>query len=111
MPESTYQILDDEDLSQFNRARGLQITYERDPELVYRLPDSELNLYSHDPSLDDLLHPFKPSGSFVIEAFLDGRRKFFSGRDEDFSSLDEQLMEFIENLSSSEYYKQINSPD
>lgn len=107
MQESTYEILN-EDLSKFNPDRGRQITYDRDPELVYRLPDSELNFYTHDTSLGDLLHPFKPSGSFVVEAFLNGRRKFFSGSDEDFSSLDEKLEGLLESLGS-EYYKEIKS--
>ena len=107
---SVFDILEEEDFSQFNRGRGLQITYEREPELVYRLPDSDINLYTHDPTLGDILHPFKPSGTVVIEAFLDGRRRFFSGSKQDFPSLDEKFMDVLEDRNSSEYYKQINEP-
>ncbi|AOV94310.1 hypothetical protein AQV86_00080 [Nanohaloarchaea archaeon SG9] len=109
MQNPAYEILSEEDLSQFNRGRGLQITYDRSPELIYRLPDTDLNFYSHEPSFGDHLHPFRPSGSFLVEAFLDGGRKFFSGRKEDFSGLDRKLEDAVRSLDSPEYYKEIKS--
>lgn len=109
MPDPVHEILDDEDFSRINTGRGRQLTYERRPETTYKLPETEINVYSHEPTMDDLLHPFKPSGTVIIEAFLDGRRKFLSGTMEDFYSLDSELMDRIEGLDSFRGYKQFNS--
>jgi len=110
MPDSVYQILDREGLSQFNRGRGLELTYTEEPELVYKLPGSDVNVYSNDPSFEDDLHPFRPSGSYVIEAFVGGRRKFFSLDEEALDLVDRAFVEAIDDLDSpSEYYKKINS--
>jgi hypothetical protein len=107
MPDPVYEILE-EDLSSLNSGRGRQITYGKDPEVTYQLPESEINIYSHEPTLEDLIHPFRPSGTILIEAFLDGRRKFFSASGDEFESLDRHIMERIEGLDSFRGYKQFN---
>lgn len=109
MADSVYDILEGNSLSTFPTARGREMTYDRDPSLTYRLPDAEINVYRHKASPEDLWHPFRPSGTFIAEAFLDGSKRFFSGNDEQFRSLDEQIMESIDELDSGEYYKQVNS--
>jgi hypothetical protein len=109
MAESVYEILDNENLSKFNTGRGRQIVYSRNPEVTYRLPESEINVYTHEPKMEDLLHPFRPSGDVILEAFVDGKRKFFSGMREDFESVDSELMDRIEGLESFRGYKQFNA--
>lgn len=108
MADSVYDILEGEGLSTFSIGRGREMTYNRDPLLTYRLPDADINIYRHEPSSDDLFHPFRPSGNFIAEAFTAGERRFFSGSEEAFESFDQQVMDRIEDLDSSEYYKELN---
>lgn len=108
MADSVYDILEGEGFSTFSTGRGREMTYTEDPLLTYRLPNADINIYRHEPSVGDLLHPFRPSGTFIAETFLDEGRKFFSGSDEDFESFDEQVMERIDKLDSSQYYKELN---
>ncbi len=95
----------------FNRSRGLKITEERTPEATYHIPEGEFDVYSHEPSIGDLIHPFRPSGNIIIEVSLNfgsyGHEMFLAGDDEQFEELDKDILNRLEEDRSPEYFKKI----
>lgn len=94
-----------------NRDRGLEITEGRSPEASYNLPEGEMNLYSFSPSLRDRVHPFRPSGSVIVETFLQmgdiEREMYLSGTESQFLEMDEEIIEMLEQEDSPDYCKKI----
>lgn len=108
--DAAEDFFDDSYLESFSRGRGLELTSGRDPDARYMLEDGEVNLYTHEPSMDDLLHPFRPSGDFLAEVLLEGRRTFFWGEEEAFGELDSYLMDRIEPSDPGQY-KEVHDPN
>lgn len=94
-----------------NRDRGLELSEDRSPEASYNLPNGEVRLYSHSPSLKDILHPFRPSGTVIAEVVFEMDDLFYemylNGTDEDFETFDENVMQMLEEEQEPEYCKKI----
>ena len=109
MLESAYQILEEGNLTQFNRSRGRQLTYSQEPDVKYIFPETDVQVYSHEPSFKDVVHPFRPSSEYVVQAVHRGHFHYFEASEDDIRSMDRKLTGELEGLDNTEYYKKIRS--
>ncbi|MBC5793468.1 MAG: hypothetical protein H8Z69_05560 [Nanohaloarchaea archaeon] len=93
-----------------NASRGRETVFERNPGARYELPEGEINLYKHEPDLEDLIHPFKPSEEIIIEFRPENMKNdlqlYACGDEEAFQEMDKDLLERLDTLES-DYRKQI----
>lgn len=104
------QMRDEYDFQPFNADLGVTETLEREPETSYVLPEGQANFYTYSPSFTDLIHPFRPSGSIIVEVPVQmgdsEYEMFLSGNDEKFIEFDKDVMERLEEADE-KYYKKI----
>jgi hypothetical protein len=108
LSHSAFDILKGEGLRQFNTKRGHELTNSEDPDIEYRFPDTDIEVYSYDPSFTDLIHAFRPSKDYIVQATHRGFARYFEGSEQQMETLDKKLTEELQGLDSSEYYKTID---
>lgn len=105
---SVFDVLEGEGLEKFNTGRGRKITYSQDPDVEYSFPETDIEIYSHDPSMTDIVHPFKPSSEYLVQAVQRGFFHYFEGSEEDMKRIDRKLTRELDGLDPSKNYKIID---
>lgn len=85
------------------------MTYSQEPDVRYIFPETDVQVYSHEPSFRDLVHRFRPSSEYVVQAVHRGRFHYFEASEDDLRSMDRRLTGELEDLDNTEYYKEIRS--
>ncbi|MFB6144157.1 MAG: hypothetical protein ABEJ98_02490 [Candidatus Nanohaloarchaea archaeon] len=110
MVEEVERLLESDHIHSYEVSRrGLEQTSGRAPGATYRLPGLELNLYSVERNLEELNHPFRPSGSIILEVSSESYSRYYTASQDDFEVIDSFLMNLVDSAGDG-YYKEIRPP-